>query len=200
MHMFNIKEFFGRIDKKAKIITAACAAIVIIAAVVVFAFVANRNTEKAYAETIETCIDSMLNSAVKAEKLCNLAHDVWYNTIFEKSDEKTDKYTKVGGIFRSDFNDALSDLYSSTETKQTLSQLESTSEYVERTYKELKNPPASYKDTYEEFEELCDCYFDFIDFAKSPSGSLTSYTENLSQYDSAFVKQYEKTMREIPEQ
>ena len=39
-----------------------------------------------------------------AESSANLIKQVWYNAIYEKRDDKTDKYTRPKGYFVSDFN------------------------------------------------------------------------------------------------
>ena len=54
----------------------------------------------------------MLSGASDAESSANLIKQVWYNSIYEKQDDETDKYTKPDGYFVSDFNDALGNLYS----------------------------------------------------------------------------------------
>ena len=48
----------------------------------------------------------MLTGASDAESSANLIKQVWYNAIYEKRDDKTDKYTRPKGYFVSDLYDA----------------------------------------------------------------------------------------------
>ena len=50
----------------------------------------------------------MLNGASQAESAGGLIHDVWYNTIYDKYDSTTYKYTNG----ETDFNDSLKNLFS----------------------------------------------------------------------------------------
>lgn len=60
----------------------------------------------------------MLLGASEAEDAGNLIKSVWYNTIYEETDSKTDKYTHSesnGFRFNKDFNDSLSALFSDSD-------------------------------------------------------------------------------------
>lgn len=68
------------------------------------------NTYNQFVDLYNTIADG----ARKAETANILITDVWKNSIFQTSDEETDKYTKANGgsgQFYDDFNDALSSLY-----------------------------------------------------------------------------------------
>ena len=51
------------------------------------------HSKKEYSKKVNLLSIQMLGSSADCEKLANLTSNVWYNTIYEKSDEKTNKYT-----------------------------------------------------------------------------------------------------------
>ena len=64
-----------------------------------------------YSDNLNLATVTMLTGASDAESSANLIKQVWYNAIYEKRDDETDKYTRPKGYFVSDFNDALGNLY-----------------------------------------------------------------------------------------
>lgn len=111
------------------------------------------NSAEEYAQRVEEYSDNlklatvtMLTGASDAESSANLIKQVWYNAIYEKRDDKTDKYTRPKGYFVSDFNDALGNLYADSSFSSKISNIEDNQDTVNALMKKLKNPPDEYKD------------------------------------------------------
>lgn len=182
--------------------------IILILLVVVSATVVHlNNVKKGELEARNTYIDdlnALLNAVIyaggTAETLCNSTKNVWYNTIFEKSDEATDKYTKTSyGSFHSDFNTSISYLYSDSTFSNKISSLENYKDSLAAFYKKLNNPPDDFEDCYSSATQLYTDCLSLIDLAINPTGSLQNYSDNFSKYDSAIVSSIQKLKAQIPE-
>lgn len=185
---------------KMKLLLAVCAVLVVAFVVVGTMAAKNSQAKAAYLENLREARMSMLSGGAMSETICNKARSVWYNTIFEKDDSGTDKYTKTNGKFNDDFNTSLSALYNDGGTELTVTQIKDNQKTVDELMDKLKNPPSEYSDAYETAKELYDIYCDFTSMAISPSGSLNTYSESIASIDSDFMKSYEKLGRIIPEE
>ena len=76
-----------------------------------------------YSDNLKLATVTMLTGASDAESSANLIKQVWYNAIYEKRDDKTDKYTRPKGYFVSDFNDALGNLYADSSFSSKISSM-----------------------------------------------------------------------------
>lgn len=141
--------------------------LLLILAVVVAIFVNHKiQTQKAaeeaallrmeYAENLDTVSYTMLMGAIEAENAGNLIKKVWYNAIHEVRSNETDKYTMKGTYSKhfTDFNSALSSLFSDPDFADTIDSIESNQNSVSRLMKELKNPPDEYRDAYEALKNI----------------------------------------------
>lgn len=81
----------------------------------------------------------MLDGAAEAEESGNLIKQVWYNAIYKKEDEATDKYTKIKNSFVSDFNDALSNLFADSRFSKKISDIEDNQKTVNKLMKNSKS-------------------------------------------------------------
>ncbi|MBQ9517229.1 MAG: zinc-ribbon domain-containing protein [Eubacterium sp.] len=145
-----------------------------------------------YQNTFNETVKLMLEGATKAEESGGLIHDVWYNTIFEESNTKTDKYTKrTYGGFNDDFNDSLENLFTDSTFSANIALIQSNQESVIEKMKELTNPPDEYKEAYEVLKKCYDDYLTFTNLVINPQGNLTSFTENYNDADSAVAKDIE---------
>ncbi len=145
----------------------------------------------AYAENLRLVTYSMLSGASDAESCCNLIKSVWYNVIYEKRDEETDKFTlTVDGYFVSDFNKSLRRLFADEDFKKQLDDIESNRELVGSLIKELNNPPEEYENACEVIMELYDAYISLTNLAMSPTGSLQTYSVNFNEADTEFLNSY----------
>ena len=116
--------------------------------------------------------------------------NVWYNAIYEKSDSKTDKYTKPKGYYVSDFNDALQNLFSDSSFSSQIADINDNKDTVNSLMKKLKNPPEEYKDAYESLSKLYDAYISLTNLATDPTGSLQTYSQNFNDADNETLNCY----------
>ena len=144
-----------------------------------------------YKQKLSSTVSTMWTGAYQAESAASLIHDVWYNTIYEKSSSTTDKYTKkASGTFYDDFNTSLRMLTWSDDFTSRTERIESNQKSVEAAMKELQNPPEDQKSAYSALLSLYDSYIELVNLALSPSGNLTSYTSSFNSADSSFSKYY----------
>ncbi|MBR4346297.1 MAG: zinc-ribbon domain-containing protein [Oscillospiraceae bacterium] len=133
----------------------------------------------------------MLEGAAEAEDAGGLIHDVWYNTIYEKSSYKTDKYTKGSwGGFYSDFNTSLGELFSSSDFKKQKLSIETNQKEVQDIMKGLTNPPDECREMYDAVKDMYEAYTKFTNLVISPTGSLSSYTSEFNSLDSEVLNCY----------
>lgn len=192
-----------KITKKSKkiIVIAAIAVIVtaIIAAIGVQTHKKNvaakaaaeaQKQNEEYETNLNMAAYAMLSGASDAETCGNLIKQVWYNAIYEKSDSKTDKYTKPKGSYVSDFNDALQNLFSDSSFSSQIADINDNKDTVNSLMKKLKNPPEEYKDAYESLSKLYDAYISLTNLATDPTGSLQTYSQNFNDADNETLNCY----------
>lgn len=192
-----------KITKKSKkiivIATIAVIVAVIIAAigvqthkknVVAKAAAEAQKQSEEYGTNLNMAAYSMLSGASDAETCGNLIKQVWYNAIYEKSDSKTDKYTKPKGYYVSDFNDALQNLFSDSSFSSQIADINDNKDTVNSLMKKLKNPPEEYKDAYESLSKLYDAYISLTNLATDPTGSLQTYSQNFNDADNETLNCY----------
>ena len=109
-----------------------------------------RKAENEYKQNIDEVIDLMLDGGITAEEVGNLTYDVWYNSIWEKKDNKTNKYTMKNGKFNDDFNTSLSNLFNDKSYKENIEKIEKNRTDVKSYMDRLKNPPNKYVSEYDE--------------------------------------------------
>lgn len=148
------------------------------------------NASSQYKKDLSTAVTLMWSGGYQAESAASLIHDVWYNTIYEKSSYTTDKYTKVGSTFHDDFNTSLLLLQFSDEFTAKTDTIRSNQGRVEELMKKLQNPPEDQKNAHAALLNLYDAYIDMVNLALSPSGNLNSYTSSYNSADSSFSKYY----------
>lgn len=177
--------------KKSLIIISLILVVLIIAGVAFSSYYSKQKKLKEYQTNLSLVTETMLNGAVSAEKAGNLIYNVWYNTIWEKSDSTTDKYTKSSGYgFNDDFNDSLSALFADSSFTSQISEIKTNNDLVNSLMKSLANPPEEYSEAYSAVKDLYDAYLDITSCAINPTGSLTSYTSTFNAADSNFLNAY----------
>lgn len=175
---------------KKAIIMALIILVLAIAGYFGFTSISKGNISSQYKKDLSSAVSLMWLGGYQAESAGSLIHDVWYNTIYEKSDYTTDKYTKVGSTFNDDFNTSLLRLELSDEFTSKTKSIRSNQETVENLMKKLQNPPEDQKSAHAALMNLYDSYIDMVNLALSPSGNLSSYTTNFNNADSSFSKYY----------
>lgn len=189
-------------EQKKKILIGGLVSVVSIVAIIVVMFVVNHYkttvARDAYIENLRLVQTHMLSGGSVAEAMCNLTKSVWYNTIYEEVDSKTDAYTMTSGKFNRDFNDSLKALYADPKVIASVDQLKENRETVAALMNDLQNPPDNLQACYSTVESMYDAYLGFTDLAISPTGSLKTYSEEFRTYDSDLIKYYEKLDTQIP--
>lgn len=128
----------------------------------------------------------MLSGAADAETAGNLIKKVWYNSIYEKTDSSTDKFTRKNqgsGAFYDDFNDALGNLFRDASFQIKIKSVEENQEKVSSLMKDMKNPPEEHEEAYRTLQDYYDAYLEFTNLVVNPSGSLQTFSENFNSTD-----------------
>ena len=122
-----------KVTKRIKVIIGIVVALLVVSGATVFGVIQYQKKKAAeeYAQMVEQYFDNLklatvaiLTSESDAESSANRIKQVWYNTIYEKRDDKTDKYTRLKGYFVSNFNDALGNLYADSSFSSKISSIE----------------------------------------------------------------------------
>lgn len=188
--------------KKKKVLLGGAVAVIAIIAVIVIVFAVKQNQAAAmrqeYIDNLRLIQVQMLSSGSVAEQMCNTTKSVWYNTIYEERDSKTDRYCMSNGKFNEDFNDSLNALYSNSDTITVVDGLKENRETIAALMNDLQNPPDEFTACFSTVESMYDAYWGLTGLAISPSGSLKTYSEEFRTYDSDFMKYYEKLDTQIP--
>lgn len=156
----------------------------------------NYNT---YVDNLDKAQELMLTGGSDAESLCNLTIKVWGNAIYEERDTETDKYTRPDGYFVSDFNTALVNLFADTDTKTTVSNIESNQESVKQIMKKLQDVPEGLDKCYETVSDLNSSYNKLADLAVNPTGNYSGFSSNKTTAVSEFMSAYDKLDTQIPD-
>ena len=188
-----------KVTKKIKIVIGIIVALLIIVSVTAVAISEYQKKKEAkeyaqrveeYSDNLELATFTMLSGASDAESSANLIKQVWYNSIYEKQDDETDKYTKPDGYFVSDFNDALGNLYSDESFSRKISSIKDNQDTVGGLMKELKNPPDEYKEAYDALSVFYEAYISLTNCAIDPSGSLQTYSSSFNDADTNTLNAY----------
>lgn len=173
--------------------------ILIIAVVILLGVILGKrylDNKKAQEEAVEyqirynQIVSDILDSACMIETEGNLISNVWSNAIFQRSDSKTDKYTKVNGVFVEDFNDAIFALESDPEYTEAISKIKEDRQWIKQEMKELIDPPKGFEEAYKALKPLYDSYLAFSNIVLDLNGSLQTFNEKFSAEDENFMKQY----------
>lgn len=189
-------------EKKKRVMVGGVAVIIAIIAIVVTVFAVKQHNSTTIREEYVTNLRSiraqMLSGGAIAEQMCNLTKSVWYNTIYEERDSKTDNYTMSYGKFNEDFNDSLHALYSNSDTTTIVDGLKENRDTVAALMNDLQNPPEEFEACFTTVESMYDAYWGLTGLAISPTGSLKTYSDEFRTYDSDLMKYYEKLDTQIP--
>ncbi|MDE7431913.1 MAG: zinc ribbon domain-containing protein [Lachnospiraceae bacterium] len=188
-----------KFNKKIKIIIIAVIALLVLATAVTIGvgFYKKKKAAKEtarhsqeYSENLELAIVTILSGASDAEECGNLIKKVWYNAIYKERDSSTDRYTTKNGVFVSDFNDALANLFADSVFSSKIKGIEKNQKTVKELMKELKNPTEEYRDAYEALTEFYSAYLTFTNLVSDPSGSLKTFSEKFNDADAETLKCY----------
>lgn len=138
-----------------------------------------------YSDNLYTVFIKITASSAEAEECINLIHSVWYNKIFDKYSSKTIRYTQHAY----DFNDALDNLFSDVTFKNKINKIKKDSSDIVNLMKGMTNPPSDFRDAYIKLTSCYEDYVKLVSMATSPTGNLTSYTQNFNRLDSSLVSE-----------
>ena len=177
--------------KKRKIMVISVIAIVLLVVYAIGVNFAKKAALAEYSANMTKAAQTMIDGAAKAEDVGNLVKSVWSNAIYEKRDDKTDKYTMQNGRFVGDFNDALGNLFADDELNKSISEIRDNQNNVANLMKTLKNPPKKYEEAYSVLKTFYDNYVKLTNSAVNPTGSLKTFSEEFNQYDTDTVNAFE---------
>ena len=188
--------------KSRKPIIIAVIALLLIAAVAIGVVTAQNNKRKAeeeaaaeaarleeeqkqkeyeeYANLFNDTYQLIIANSIIVEECGILQGDVWYNTLWEKDDEDTDKYTKVDGVFREDFNDSITALFEDEEIINKVQSIRDNKQTISSNIGKLKNPPDDLKTEYDILNNMYNAHNEFINCVLNPAG------KNYQQYHDDF--------------
>ncbi|MCM1111645.1 MAG: zinc ribbon domain-containing protein [Muribaculum sp.] len=159
-----------------------------------------RIQQRAYSENLALASSTMLSGAANAESCCNLIKQVWYNAIYQKEDDATDKYTKPNGVFVTDFNDALANLYDDPVFVDQTMDIRENQQTVLSTVKKLQNPPETYQAAYESLSACYDAYLELTNLAVNPIGSYNTFSADSDDAVTEFMRCYQTLMLYLPDE
>ena len=197
----NLKPKNPEKTKKLLLILGGIAIVAIIAFAVIYLIKTNNEKEayNTYVDNLNEVSMLMLLGGAQAESMNNLTAKVWRNSIYEESDSETDRYTKDNrNAFYDDFNDALGELFSDSNTKRKISELEENQYEVDAIMKELQNPPEGLENQYNTVTDLYSTYLSLTNLAINPSGSLQTFSESKNLKVDDFMDLYNKLEMQIP--
>lgn len=159
--------------------------------VIIVLFIGFVQTKRGTTKTLEEYSDNftlataaMLSGASDAESCGNLIKKVWYNAIFEKFDDETNKYTLTQFYSFNDFNEALNNLFSDSSFKSKINTIKDNQSTVQTLMSSLQDPPESYQDAYAALSNMYVAYANFIDLVINPTGNLQTFSSSFSSADS----------------
>lgn len=200
---YKLKQMDKKKKKKMIIIGAVFLALVMITTVVGIN-ISKGNQEKRnkeYHDQLVVTGSKIYVNGLISSIYCYDIGKVWYNTIFEKSDIKYDRYTKTTGYsggFNPDFNKSINNYL--TMNKSSIDKLkEQQKEVKEQVLKLQKKPNSKYKEAYDKMIELYGAFNNLVDQATSPSGTYKDYVSKYNQYSEDLNAAYEQLVVLIPE-
>ncbi len=188
---FDVEGFMNREKAKKRRVFAALSwflALVLCCGVGfgIFELFAHFKKEK---ELYNTAFTLMLDGETEAEACCTLINKVWYNTIHEKRDPETDKYTMISeSLFYSDFNSAVHRLQRDESFKQRLEKIEENQTQVAEVMKTLqKHTMKRNQECFDSIMKQYTIYSKMIGLAENPSGTVLDYGKSFNDADKEFA-------------
>ena len=145
---------------------------------------------ESYQSKYNEMISDMLSDAAAAEESGNLIKAVWHNAIWKKQDNETDKYTMSNGVFVSDFNDALSNLYADEAFAGKISELSNNQLHIINEMKNMVDPPEGFENAFKALESAYNSYINFTNVVIGCDGSLETFSNEFSEADEDFMQKY----------
>ena len=202
-----IKKVGKKSSKIKKIIIGSIVTIVSIVVIIFIVgtiyYIQNEKKNKYITELGEIHLKILSGGAV-AEELTSLIRRVWINSIHNKSDIDTNKFTIKKNVyspnrvnynsydFLSDFNDALSNLNKDESFNDKKNNLRKTQNEVTSLMKNMRDYPKEYEYIYNDLLEYYNTFLSLTNIALNPSGSYNSFTDNVDEIIKKFLEYHNK--------
>lgn len=183
-----------------KIIAIACIAVVAVLALIVSQQMEKQSKADSYASyvsTLESAQSEMLDGASTAEDVAIMAVDVWHSAIWDDSRSEWD--ADIQQYYSSDFNTAIQKMYDDPVIISKLSTIRSSQSDVKDMMSRLQNPPEGLSEAYATTKELYGAYTKITDLALSPTGSLSTYSDEVRDAQDDFMTAYNTLDTQIPD-
>lgn len=143
-----------------------------------------------YQTAYNLLVSQMFDGACLANKLGHQTINVWHNAIWKEDNVETDPFTKSGGVFVTDFNLALQNLFADEAYKNDIADLYLSQLEVKERMKEMTDPPAEFENAFAALEGLYHAYKTFTDIVIYCEGSFNSYSSGFEDADKDFRQKY----------
>lgn len=196
------------LDKKKakKFVMISIVLVVLIVIVSAIGININKNKQekldKEYQSQLIEASQKMYLNGLISSLYCYDIGQVWYNTIFKKSDSKYNMYTKNTSsgfsFFNSDFNTSIQKyLYLNSDKMENL---KNEQKEIKKIIVNLQDKPnKKYKEAYDKMIELYGSFNNLVEQATSPSGTYRDYISKYNQYSEDLNTAYEQLVILIPE-
>lgn len=168
---------------------------VLIIAILVAIIIYGQVQKKTYAADLNNISYTIMKSSASCEDVGNQIRKVWYNAIFDEYDLETYKYTAGA----SNFNEAVQNLFEDTNFSTKVSVIKNDKMAVDEYIRSLKSPPSEYEKCYDAVLNFYNEYCLFVEITTSPSGSLTTFSQNFNDADKEMSSAYRIVKSLLPD-
>lgn len=164
--------------------------------------------EQEYLVEYQFALTAMLRSGAVAEEMLNGYYKVW-NMAFDKSLYALDiakelncdvtELSQSGLVSnRGKFNDAIDVVRDYYKSSKRVESIEKSKTIVRDQVKMLNNPPEKFRQSYDQLVQLYGTYEEFINFALSPTGNISSFNQNANRLGTEFMRKYNEIEIRLP--
>lgn len=193
-----------KINKKTIIIVSIV--IILIAIIIATTFIIinkNKKKEQEYKELMKSVARDLYLNEVLAEYHSSYISTIWYNAIFEKRDNYTDKYAYIdeygyGINMWVSFQEAINNYL--LDNKELLEDLKDKEKEIGIKLNELQNTPNSeYQKYLDILTEMYSIHSNMVSLANTPTGAYKEYGEKCNEYSEDFEAEYKKLLVLMPD-
>lgn len=164
-----------------------------------------------YIDNLNLLSTTMLSGAGDSEALCNLIAQVWSDTIYQKYNGATAKYTIMKSFyspgitsyskyaFEDDFNTSLAKLFADADTVSKVNSIKANRDSVDKIMKGLKSPTPEFERCYATVQELFGAYQGLTGLAIDASGNLQTFSQSKNDRVASFLEYHRRLGTQIPE-
>ena len=157
-----------------------------------------KKAEKDYNNLLTSTAEMLYQYEQVAESHCKNMEKVWYNSIYEVSDDSYNEYVISDGKFN-DFNTSIFNYYE--KNIESIEDLQKGKDLIEDGMKLLRvmREKNNFDDNvYNSLINLYNSFSKIADMAIDPSGSYNQYSSQLPQYINEFQEQYRAVKISLP--